>query len=586
MAFAPGLTMASCFSFACLGCGVGIGAAVSSMRQSRGHAHVAPLLRSRTEGRLNDAQHHEPCIIEAADAQCHWLNSLVSILWPRIDQFLKILVETQIQPAINEALPHVMKDSVVIKRCSLGEATPSFSNFKVKERTNNAIVLELGVEVLSNLDVQIKAMHLPLGIREFLFRGVLTVVLEPPANAPPFFGGVEVYLVNPPELDFDFTGAANIADLKIVKSVLQKTIRGQLKKLLVVPARIAIDLLPDDDADEAELKCPEPIGALRVLVKSANDLRGDDISFTGKRTSDPYVTIEVGQEMWKSSVVKATCNPVWEHGNVHDFMVYDSGQNITFEVYDWDRVGADDLLGVVKEIPVEHFALSGQVMDEKLEILDDDGLAGSLVISTRWFTFTDQVPVRGIPPAVARGPHQLFLAIKIEDAHELPPDSAAPFTVHVVVGKDYSCKTDPSRPPDQVKSHPDLTKVCLKLHQKGMPMEDIAGVAGLPLPQVSMIVKQQQNPAALARTEEALKRKQGAVHPVWNENVRLLLPWTEDIINEKVCIELHDSHSRRVGARVELPLAEAVGKELHGPFSILPGAAIRGVLSTKWFCLP
>lgn len=277
---------------------------------------------------------------------------------------------------------------------------------------------------------------------------------------------------------------------------------------------------------------------------------------------------------------------MWEHGNVQDFMVYDSGQHIKFEVYDWDRIGADDFLGSVRDTPIEHFALSGQVMDERLEVVDEDGPAGSLVISTRWFGFTDQVPSTGIHQAVARGPHQLFLAAKVEDAHELSLDAHPPFTVHITVGHEYAAATRPSQPPKRSMMREDLSRVCLRLKRKGMPLAEIAQVVGLDPVEVSLCIQKLTDPTANAHSCQAVSMREAAVHPTWNEIVRLLLPWTADIINQKVCLELHDSHGKIVGKRVELPLSMVVGQEMNGPFGILPGAAIRGSLSTKWFCLP
>jgi len=120
-----------------------------------------------------------------------------------------------------------------------------------------------------------------------------------------------------------------------------------------------------------------------------------------------------------------------------------------------------------------------------------------------------------------------------------------------------------------------------------MPVEEIAQVTGLLATQVATLISQQMEPAARQpHAEKASRKREAAEHPTFREVVRLLLPWTEDIINEQVTLELHDKEGRLVGSRVEFLLADAVSKELHGPFSILPGAAIRGSLSTRWFCLP
>lgn len=70
-----------------------------------------------------------------------------------------------------------------------------------------------------NRDARVEGVPVGKGRNPPCFRaravpGTLTLCLRPPTTKPPFFGGVEIYLISPPELDFDFTGAANIGDWK------------------------------------------------------------------------------------------------------------------------------------------------------------------------------------------------------------------------------------------------------------------------------------------------------------------------------------------------------------------------------------
>ena len=67
----------------------------------------------------------------------------------------------------------------------------------------------------------------------------------------PFFAGVTVFFVDPPELDMDFTGAADFVDLPVLRQVVRSTILDAVRGLAVLPARIAVDLNPDDDTDQA-----------------------------------------------------------------------------------------------------------------------------------------------------------------------------------------------------------------------------------------------------------------------------------------------------------------------------------------------
>merc|ERR1712194_711187 len=162
---------------------------------------------------------------------------------------------------------------------------------------------------------------------------------------------------------------------------------------MVLPARLAFDLDPNDSVDQVDLTYPEPIGVLRLLVKSGRDLRGDDFVFTGGKTSDPYVIVALGQQTWRSKTVNKSTSPVWAHGNITDFLVFDREQEMKVTVFDEDLLSADDLLGAASDLIAERFIGRPAPVDETLPLKFDGEPAGDLTISTRWFHLTRDVSV-------------------------------------------------------------------------------------------------------------------------------------------------------------------------------------------------
>ena len=131
----------------------------------------------------------------------------------------------------------------------------------------------------AHLDPKPVASEVPVGVKRLSISGQLNVLFHPVSTKPylgkavgfsdlwsstgrgecwapdfvarPFFAGVTVFFVDPPELDMDFTGAADFVDLPVLRQVVRSTILDAVRGLAVLPARIAVDLNPDDDTDEA-----------------------------------------------------------------------------------------------------------------------------------------------------------------------------------------------------------------------------------------------------------------------------------------------------------------------------------------------
>eukprot|EP01119_Soliformovum_irregulare_P014974 TRINITY_DN4160_c0_g1_i1.p1 TRINITY_DN4160_c0_g1~~TRINITY_DN4160_c0_g1_i1.p1 ORF type:complete len:627 (+),score=184.66 TRINITY_DN4160_c0_g1_i1:166-1881(+) len=83
------------------------------------------------------------------------------------------------------------------------------------------------------------------------------------------------------------------------------------------------------------------LGLLIVEVIEASHLARKDL--LGK--SDPYVQINFGTSQWKTPVLKRNLNPVWNQVVRRKLHRSEAAYNVEFEVYDWDRVSAHDLIG-------------------------------------------------------------------------------------------------------------------------------------------------------------------------------------------------------------------------------------------------
>eukprot|EP00438_Fugacium_kawagutii_P006912 Skav203578 [mRNA] locus=scaffold935:80468:81274:+ [translate_table: standard] len=76
--------------------------------------------------------------------------------------------------------------------------------------------------------VEIQRGNVPVGVKHLSISGQLNVLFHPASPKPPFFAGVTVFFVDPPELDMDFTGAADFVDLPVIRSAVRHLGRREL----------------------------------------------------------------------------------------------------------------------------------------------------------------------------------------------------------------------------------------------------------------------------------------------------------------------------------------------------------------------
>jgi Ca2+-dependent lipid-binding protein len=76
-----------------------------------------------------------------------------------------------------------------------------------------------------------------------------------------------------------------------------------------------------------------------VNVRRANGLIAKDSG----GTSDPYCCVTIGKEKQKTQKIMKNLNPQWNEELKFSTLIFE--QNITFQLFDWDRFGSDDPLG-------------------------------------------------------------------------------------------------------------------------------------------------------------------------------------------------------------------------------------------------
>ncbi|CAL1274515.1 unnamed protein product [Larinioides sclopetarius] len=210
----------------------------------------------------------------------------------------------------------------------------------------------------------------------------MRVVMKPLVKIIPLVGGVTVFFLNRPRIDFNLTNVANVLDMPGMGDILRKAVSEQVAAMMVLPNKFPVQLI--QDIPLKSLKFSPPAGVLRLHIAEARDLVKADVGVLGMGKSDPYCIISVGIQEFRTPVIKNTITPKWSFfcEPIIDQFV---GQNIDIEVMDEDQSSKDDFLGRVS-IDISKLV---KKRDISAWLQLEDTKSGSLHIQSTWLTLSE-----------------------------------------------------------------------------------------------------------------------------------------------------------------------------------------------------
>uniref|UniRef100_A0A8C1JZ96 Extended synaptotagmin-like protein 2a n=1 Tax=Cyprinus carpio TaxID=7962 RepID=A0A8C1JZ96_CYPCA len=257
-----------------------------------------------------------------------WLNKTVHQMWPYICQFVDKLFRETIEPAVQGANAHL--STFTFSKIDMGDKPLRVDGVKVYTENvdRRQIIMDLQISFVGNteIDVDIKKYYCRAGIKSIQLNGVLRVIMEPLLGDMPLIGALSVFFLKKPLLDINWTGLTNMLDIPGINGLCDSIIQDIIYSFLVLPNKITIPLV--NDAQISKLRFPMPKGILRIHFLEAQDLVGKDKFLGGliKGKSDPYGVIKLGNQLFRSKIIKETVNPKWNE--VYEVFVHDHpGQN-------------------------------------------------------------------------------------------------------------------------------------------------------------------------------------------------------------------------------------------------------------------
>ncbi|KAL2937503.1 Synaptotagmin-3 [Bienertia sinuspersici] len=255
-----------------------------------------------------------------------WLNKFVSDMWPFLDKAICNTIRSMAKPIFAEYIGQYQIKDIEFENLSLGTLPPAFYGMKVYETNERQLVLEPAIRWAGNPNIVLAVKLASAKIRiQLVDVQVFTnprLHLKPLVPTFPCFASIVVSLVGQPHVDFGLKIlGGDIMSIPGLYRFVQETIKKQVSSLYHWPQSLEIPLL---DTSTAVVK--KPVGILHVKVVRAIKLLKMD--FLG--ASDPYMK---------------NLNPEWNE----DFklIVKDpETQVLELQVYDWDKIGGDDSLGM------------------------------------------------------------------------------------------------------------------------------------------------------------------------------------------------------------------------------------------------
>ncbi|XP_078660865.1 extended synaptotagmin-2-like isoform X3 [Branchiostoma floridae x Branchiostoma belcheri] len=316
--------------------------------------------------------------------RAEWLNKILAQLWPYVGRYVEDILRTSVEPVVKDS--HEMLKSFQFSNIMLGDMPPRVGGIQVytEHVHRNEIILDMEIMYAGDCDIQIRMKRFLAGIQDLQIHGTLRVVMKPLVKFSPLIGGITVFFLNRPEIDFNLTNLADVFDFPGLSSLLKGIVADQVANFMVLPNRYPMPLIPD--LEVAKLKYPMPVGVLRIHLKEAKELMRADVGFMKKGKSDPYCTLQVGAQSFKSKTIENTLEPRW---NEYYEAVVDQleGQTMQVNMFDEDPGSKDDPLGNAAVSISEVVKMGFSDMWLPLE----DATTGQVHLRMSWLSLSSQM---------------------------------------------------------------------------------------------------------------------------------------------------------------------------------------------------
>ncbi|CAL8107249.1 unnamed protein product [Orchesella dallaii] len=284
-----------------------------------------------------------------------------------------------------------------------------------KKTDRNEIIMDMEVIYAGDCDVRFSLSKIRAGIKDLQLHGTLRLVMKPLVNQMPLIGGIQYFFLNPPSLDFNLIGVADVLDMPGLADLIRRIVQEQIAAMCVLPNKMFVQLAENVNAQET---CAlKPQGVIRICAIEARNLLKKDVGVLGMGKSDPYVVLSVGAQSFKSKIINNTVTPKWDFHC--EMMVEEIGQNLIIYVYDYDEMPRQDEFLGRTSVDLSLVRREG-TMDVWLDL--EDVRKGQIHLKLTWLGFSEN-PVdlkSALLESQNHGLASCMLTVRLDSAKNLP----------------------------------------------------------------------------------------------------------------------------------------------------------------------
>ncbi|XP_050211194.1 synaptotagmin-3 isoform X2 [Mercurialis annua] len=273
-----------------------------------------------------------------------WLNKFLLDMWPYLDKAICATIRSTTEPIFAEYIGKYKIQAIEFEHLSLGTLPPIIHGIKVYQTNEKDLLMEPAIKWAGNPNIilMLKIMSIPIRVQlvDLQVFAAPRVALKPLVPTFPCFANLVVSLMERPHVDFGLKIlGGDVMSIPGLYRLVQEIIKKQVASLYLWPRSLDIPVL-----DSSSVAIKKPVGILHAKVVRAMKLLKADLL----GTSDPYVKLSLTGEKLpakKTTIKKKNLNPEWNE-NFKIIVKDPQSQVLHLEVFDWDKVGGHDRLGM------------------------------------------------------------------------------------------------------------------------------------------------------------------------------------------------------------------------------------------------
>ncbi|XP_046986798.1 extended synaptotagmin-2-B isoform X3 [Schistocerca americana] len=272
-----------------------------------------------------------------------WVNKILRHVWPNVNHYAKDILKNTIEPSIRESLVAYRLSGFHFEKMVLGSIPMRIGGVKVYDQNvpRDQIIMDMDVSYAGDCDISFSIGGIKGGIKDLQIQGNVRTVMRPLITTVPLIGGLQVFFLRHPTIDFNLVGVADVLDMPGLSDLLRRIVVEAVGNIMVLPNKIAITL--SDAVPALSLKMPDPEGVVRIHVVEAKNLMKKDMRMLGMGKSDPYCIVSIGGKTFRTQTIDNTLNPKWDFWC--ECVVEEvNSQYVLYKLFDKDRT-QDDFLG-------------------------------------------------------------------------------------------------------------------------------------------------------------------------------------------------------------------------------------------------